>query len=335
MKILFDHGQPFFLAHGGFQTQIEQTKRALERLGVEVEWVRWWDDTQRGDVLHYFGVASAGYLQQARTKGLPTVMTALFTATCNRPDRALRLQGRIVRTILRLPIGEGLKRQLEWRSFTGCDRMVVGLEAERRVLDLVYHVARERVALVPLGLSDAFLRAAPSPRTGDHLICAGTITERKNSLELAELAHRAQTPILFVGKPYSEADAYWRAFAGKIDGHWVRHHPHVAGEEEMIALLQQARGAVVMSWYENWCLAAHEAAACGLPVLLPDQKWSRERFGAAAHYFAGDVPRDTEILRTFHDAGPRLPPPGVRLYAWDEVAAQLRAVYGDLLAANR
>ena len=33
MKVLFDHPNPFMLAHGGFQIQIEQTKKAPERIG--------------------------------------------------------------------------------------------------------------------------------------------------------------------------------------------------------------------------------------------------------------------------------------------------------------
>lgn len=46
MKVLFDHSFPFALAHGGFQIQIEQTKAALESLGVSVDYLRWWDDSQ-------------------------------------------------------------------------------------------------------------------------------------------------------------------------------------------------------------------------------------------------------------------------------------------------
>jgi hypothetical protein len=34
MKILFDHPNPFLLAHGGFQIQIEQTQKALEGIGI-------------------------------------------------------------------------------------------------------------------------------------------------------------------------------------------------------------------------------------------------------------------------------------------------------------
>ena len=59
MKILIDHPFPFFLAHGGQQIQIEETKRALESIGVGVDWLRWWDQSQSADIIHYFGVRFA------------------------------------------------------------------------------------------------------------------------------------------------------------------------------------------------------------------------------------------------------------------------------------
>ena len=55
MKILLHNHVPFMLAHGGAQTQIEQTKAGLEKIGAEVEYLRWYDGSQRGDVLHFSG----------------------------------------------------------------------------------------------------------------------------------------------------------------------------------------------------------------------------------------------------------------------------------------
>ena len=54
MRILFDYSEPALLTHGGLLTQIKQTKAALETLGCQVDYVRWWDETQQGDILHYF-----------------------------------------------------------------------------------------------------------------------------------------------------------------------------------------------------------------------------------------------------------------------------------------
>ena len=231
----------------------------------------------------------------------------------------------MIRMLQVLPFGGGIKQQLAWQTYHNCTHNVVGLEAERRVLEMVYRVPPEKISLVPLGLSEAYLRVGAGPRNQPHLITTGTITQRKNSVELAELAHAARVPVLFVGKPYHPDDPYWRRFESLVDGCWVQHHPHVNVEAEMIALLRAARGFVFKSQFENWCLSAHEAAACGLPVLLPDQNWSRERFGNQAHYFdrGGDTARNVEILKSFYAAAPDLPTPAIRLFSWADTAPRV------------
>lgn len=336
MKILFDHSLPFLLAHGGFQTQIEQTKAALEKLGVEVEWLRWWDDQQRGDVLHYFGAPSNAYLSQARAVKLPVILNTLFTETCNRSDAQLARQGWMTQAILAMRFGQGIKQQLAWRTYHNCSQNVVSLEAECRVLQTVYRVSRERISIVPYGLSDGYLKAGPGRRHEAHLISTGTITPRKNCVELAQMARAAEVPVLFVGKPYDPSDPYWLQFKKLIDDRWVHYHAHVHTEVEMIALLHGARGFVLMSKHENWCLSAHEAVACGLSILVPDQKWSRERFGDQARYFTSlaVTPGNIEILRQFYADAPGLPSPKITLFSWADVARQLRSIYEGVLRTS-
>jgi glycosyltransferase involved in cell wall biosynthesis len=335
MKILFYCPLPFLLAHGGAQTQVEKTKAALEHAGVEVEHLCWWDAQQAGDLIHVFGLVGNEYLQQARLARMPVVLTQLFTESCNRSAARLARQGWMIRALQALPFGGGIKQQLSWRTYQLATHNVVGLEAERRVLQLVYRVPPEKISVVPLGLSAAYLNAGPGPRTETHLITTGTITARKNSLALAEMAHAAQVPVLFVGKPYHPTDAYWRSFEKLIDGRWVKYHPHVGSEAEMIALLRAARGFVFMSAFENWCLSAHEAAACGLPLLVQDQNWARERFGDQARYFPtiGVTAENIKILRQFHQDAATLPAPRVKIYSWNDTAAELKKIYERVLAA--
>lgn len=328
MKILFDHPSPFLLGHGGFQIQIEQTMAGLKAIGVEAEYLRWWDAKQSGDLIHYFSPANTSYLRQAYSMRIPVVMTTLFTETCNRSDLQLGLQGLATRGILALPFGKGVTDQLRWKTFRECKNNVVGLEAERKVLQTVYGVSSDAISVIPLGLSESYLRAGTGDRSENHLICSGTITRRKNSLLLAQMAKAAKVPILFVGKPYHPSDPYWKEFEKRIDQKWVKHHPHVESENEMIALLKSARGFVLLSEYENWCLSAHEAAACGLPLLVPDQKWSRERFGRGATYLAGyDIGKNVPALRQFYEHCPALPAPNLKQYGWIEVAEQLKLLY--------
>ena len=337
MKILFDCSTAFSLAHGGVQIQIEQTKTALERLGIEVEFWRWWDDRQRGDLIHFFGTAQNAYLQKAREAGIPVVLTSLFSETCNRSDWRLRCQKWMTHLALAAPFGNGIKQQLTWQTYKNCAHNIVGLNAERKILENIYQVQADKISVVPLGLSENFRQAGQESHNGPSLICVGTIRPVKHSIELAEMARAAQVPILFVGKPYSAQDAYWQRFQSLIDKHWVKHHPHVDSELEMIRLLQSARGLVLMSDYENWSLASHEAIACGLPLLVQDQKWSRERFGTQAWYFdeIGFNARNIEILKKFWTEAPHLSPPRIKLFSWAEVAERLRTIYEQILSASR
>jgi glycosyltransferase involved in cell wall biosynthesis len=334
MKVLFVHPLPFALAHGGFQTQIEQTKAALEQRGVEVEYVRWWDDRQTGDLIHHFTAPPPAYLEMAREKGIPSVVTHLFTSTCNRPALQLKIQGAVTRLLLKLPRGIGT--QSHWKSFLQADKMIVGLEAERRVLQTVFGLPPRRIAIVPLGLHRDFLEAGKGSRSEPHLITTGTITDRKRSIELARMARQAEVPVLFVGKPYNANDAYGKEFAGLVDNRFVLHHDHVSDRTEMIRLLKSSRGFVICSRFENWCLSAHEAAACGLPLLVPDQPWSRECFGPEATYLepsgsAGNAAR----LRAFYEKCPDLPAPAIKFHSWDDVAKILEDCYRSLLKTSR
>ena len=332
MKILFDHAHPFLLAHGGFQIQIEETKYALEQMGIEVEWLRWWDGRQTGDVIHFFGVPSLSYIQRANTKSIPVIFTHLLTATCNRADWKLRLQGLLIRTLLKTPGWGLIKNQLSWQSLQSGKQIVVGLEAEKRALQLAFNVPEEKISIVPLGTSDAFLKATAPKPSGDYLITTSTIYEGKRSVELAQMAHTAGVPLLFVGKPFSESTPYWHKFQSLIDGHLVRHISHVEDRHVLLNLLQQARGFVIFSRAENWCLSAHEAAACGLPLLVPNQKWSRERFGAQASYLEPNDSLESNAtrLKKFYDAAPALPPPAISIPTWTEVAERLATVYRQL-----
>ncbi len=333
MKVLFNCHIPFSLAHGGMQIQIEQSKKALQQIGVETEFLRWWDEDQSGDILHHVGFLPDELTQFARAKGYKVIVTILLTAQCNRSPKELLVRQLAAASLLSLPLPRQIKTKLPWLAARNYDHLTVGLEAERNFLERVYGIAREKISIVPLGLTDAFLKAGPPLRTENHLICTGTITPSKNSLELAQMAHQARVPMLFVGKPYDFESQYWKDFQKLVDGELIKLHPHVKDAAEIVQLLQRARGYVLMSRYENWSLAAHEAAGCGLPMLVPDQNWSRERFGDQVHYFPkkGTAADSAAVLRKFYEKCPTLPSPQVHLPSWIEAAEQLRAVYNRVL----
>src|SRR5690348_8487532 len=109
MKVLFNCHWPYSLAHGGMQVQIERSKAALEKLGVDIQYLDWWNDSQKGDILHQFGYLSVPLIKSAQARGFKVAMTVLMTETCNRPRWELLLRQICVRSALAFPTPRRLK----------------------------------------------------------------------------------------------------------------------------------------------------------------------------------------------------------------------------------
>jgi glycosyltransferase involved in cell wall biosynthesis len=335
VKVLIDYQCiPFYLAHGGLDIQVMSTFYALKKIGVDVELSKWWDKSQTADLIHTFTLPGELYLQLTNEKNIPVVCTTLFTGDCNVSRFKTLLKRGLVKTtsaLKKFPFFSQLNSFSRWESYNKCSVNIVGLYAEAYLLHNVYEVANEKIHIVPLGVNDVFLNPKALGNKAEHLITIGTITERKGSVELAELAHQAKVPILFVGKPYSEDSDYWKIFTSLIDNKYVKYQSHTDNQEELAKLYANAQGYVLNSDRENWCLAAHEAVACGLPILLPDQPWSRERFSTQAHYFPKTKGSKSEALLSFYKDRTKKPP-NIKINSWEEVALELLDVYSKALS---
>jgi glycosyltransferase involved in cell wall biosynthesis len=335
MKILFDHPQPFLLAHGGFEIQIEQTQAALAALGVEVEPLRWWDAAQRGDVIHYFGRAPDSYIRFAHAKGIKVVMAELLTGLGSRGPRARRGQ-QLLMTLARR-ILPGFVGRMAWDSYRLADALVALTPWEAQLMVEMFGAPKERVHVVPNGVETVFFESQERER-GPWLVCTATITERKRVVELAEAAVRAEAPVWIIGKPYAEDDPYARRFLELARAHprWLRYEGAIPDRARLAVVYRAARGFVLLSSMESLSLSALEAAACGCPLLLSDLPWGRCVFGASAAYcpVTSAAHRTAACLRAFYEHAPSRPRPS-RPQTWAEVAAQLQALYRTLLSTSR
>lgn len=334
MKVLLDHPSPFLLAHGGFQIQIEQTKSALEAIGVDVEYLRWWDEKQRGDVIHYFGRPPAWQIEFARPKGIRVVMAELLTGQGSR-SRAQLLRQRIFMRLLQRVAPVSFIERFNWSSYRLADACVALTPWEAHLMSYLFGAPRERVHVVPNGVEEVFLKSQPTPR-GPWLICTATITERKRVVELAEAAVAARTPLRIVGRPYAESDAYAHRLSVLAQQHpqWIRYEGAIADRGNLARAYQEARGFVLLSSRESLSLSALEAAACGCPLLLSDLPWARTVFGEQASYCPlASVSRTASVLRRFYDAGQTVKSP-FRPMTWIGVAEQLKKIYTAVLSTS-
>jgi glycosyltransferase involved in cell wall biosynthesis len=336
MKVLFNCGVPFMLAHGGAQIQIEQTMAALEKLGVAVEPLRWWDGNQTGDVLHNFGRMSSPLLLAAQQNGMKVVVAELLTAQGSRSPAHIKLQ-KILRHLMLRSLPHSRVAQFNWDSYSLADACVLLTGWEAFLLKELYGALPAKIHVVPNGVEDVFLNSQPTKR-GPWLVCTATITERKRVLELAEAAVLAQTPLWVIGKPYAESDPYAQRFYAVAKAHpaVVRYEGPVQDRVKLAQVYREARGFVLLSAMESLSLSALEAAACECPLLLSRLPWATTVFRESACYcpVISSAAKTAGHLRQFYAAAPGLKPPS-RPLTWLEVGQQLKRLYETLLSTSR
>lgn len=335
MKIILNCTLPFMLAHGGQQIQIEQTQAALQKLGLTVEPLRWWDGTQDGDIFHHFNRLPISTLDLVRRKGWMVVIAALESRLAARPPLA-RFAIRTGRAALR-KTAPGLVRQLfGWDSYRLADACIAMSPWEEHLLEGMYGVARSRLHMIPNGVEEVFLQSRPAAR-GPWLVCTATIIEMKQVLKLAEMAVRAQTPLWVIGKPHGEHEEYPRRFFAfaRQNPKFVRYEGPVNDRAMLARIYREARGFVLLSRWEGLSLSALEASACECPLLLSDLPWARWFFRDRAAYCpaTASVAESAAVLRRFYDEAPQRPLPAKPL-SWRESAQRLVQVYEAVLRAR-
>ena len=333
MKVLFDHPNPFRLAHGGFQIQIEQTKSALQDAGVEVEFLRWWDVNQTGEIIHFFGRPPATYIEFAHAQGIKVVIGELLGGLAARPA-PYRLLQRLLIEGSRKILPPALTAKLAWEAYETANAIVALTAFEAELMIQMFRAPRQRVHVIPNGVEAEFFNSPASMR-GKWLVCTATITERKRIVHLAQAAVQAQTPLWVIGRAYTEDDPYFAKFGELHSAHpdILRYDGAIDDRAQLARIYREARGFVLLSSMESLSLSALEASACACPLLLSDLPWAKGAFGGQAGYCP--VTEQIEItarhLREFYDHPILLPP---LPKSWPEVARQIKIVYDGVLSTS-
>lgn len=190
------------------------------------------------------------------------------------PSRNAReLQSQIVRdAAFILPNSQAEKQHLlEQFPFLTPEKLVIVLNG----IDLPATEVRPR-------LDPGDDRASPGDTRGA-FICAGAIGPRKNQLNLVRAFRKlVDEKLVIIGNPSPGSERYLRAvraaggarvsFCGAVD------------HAQMQSILRGAKALVQPSYIETPGLAAMEAAAMGLPIVVGDVPPVREYFGELGFY---------------------------------------------------
>ncbi len=314
---------------GGDTTQVLQTRKAVERLGVEIEMTcESPRDLSRFDVAHLFHLdrlwehlSLCRALQSAR---LPAVLSTIYWPSDEFDHGGrLGLQGFLARNLgsdryqsfrqlQRFGLSAMGRRSLRgWNprmfSFPSAVRYLLqntavilpNSDAERIVIEDRFGVVRPAVIVPNAVDAEDFDSASETPweqRTG--ILSVGRIEPRKNQLMLIRALRDMQVPLTLVGTAGRFNRSYarqCRAEAGS-NTHFVQHQ----STAELSERYRNARVHANVSWYETPGLASLEAGLCGCNLVVTRGGSTAEYFDKSADYCR---PQDAGSIRTAIESG--------------------------------
>ena len=160
MRVLFYSFEPFAIGRGAKQAQITRTRDALRQLNVDVEFLRWYDGNQSGDVLHFFGRITTDLLGLARACGMKVVVSDWLGEQAARSPIRLTLERWMIRTFGKILPG-GFTQIFNWGSYQLADACVATSQSEANLLSYVFGVPPEKVHIVPTDVARESRRATP------------------------------------------------------------------------------------------------------------------------------------------------------------------------------
>ena len=332
MKILLHDDTPSFLTPGGKQVHAQNMYENLKALGQDVEYSRWWDPTQKCDLIHLFS-PSPWMIHYAREAGVKVVITQIVEDLTNQ-TKVHRLCRSILGNGIRTFFPASIQNRFWWSALPLANAIVYMNKYDAETAISVYGVPRKNTHIIPHGVSvDRMTRLQGGPRRAhSYLISVAGIVPRKNSILLAKAAKRANVPIVFLGKPFNEKNSYYQEFLKLVDGKIVM-YPGYVSEETKNQLLTEASGFVLLSKAESGCISVYEAAAAGLPLLLSNLPWALD-YGMQStiqHVYLNDEAVIATRLSLFFAESMRLANMTFPVLTWEEIAKNYIQVYKETM----
>lgn len=342
MNITFATYQAISLLHGGPRVQILQTKKELEKLGVQVSLFQPWDNFDRKscDLVHLFS-ANLGTFHIASVLhnfNVPFVSSSIFF-TRHSPSYIRSILG-ISKTLKRFKSGIWTNYDYTRQISKWSKAVMPNTQDEGKLLCDGLGIENEKISVVPNGVESRFEFGDPSlfrKKYGidNFILNVGHIgPARKNVLQLIRALKNIDHPAVIIGKVSNTPDGKHCLEEAKrskniilIDG--------LDNESEMLASAYAACNVFALpSLFETPGIAALEAALAGAKIVITPYGGTKDYFNTMATYVE---PQSVESIKNGIIASLNstkktdLKEHVKKEFLWSSVAEKTLAVYKQVL----
>ena len=278
-----------YFTPGGGEIQIEMLNKYLKKKNISIHKFDTWSPQTKPNIYHFFSCmgGSIDFCNYLKSIDKKLIVSASLWITKD--------------TLYKYNIDQ-IKSQL-----LIADRIIVNSKKEKDLLSEVLEINHSKFRVVYNGFepdllkyrSKQFKRSSRIPSNWeDYILCIANIEPRKNQKILIDACRLSKKKLILVGhirdKDYFtslELDSNNSViYYGSVENH----------SNEFFSLLLNAKCFVLASTLETPGLAALEAAALGIPLIITSEGCSKEYFGNIDTYYdgkRGDVKELSDLIK--------------------------------------
>ena len=314
-----------YFTPGGGEIQIEMLNKYLKKKDINIHKFDTWSPQSKPNIYHFFScmggsIDFCNYLKSIDKKLI--VSASLWITKDNLHNYNI----------------DQIKSQL-----LISDRIIVNSKKEENLLSEVFKIEKSKFRVVYNGFEPdllnyrgkKFKRSSKIPiNWKDYILCLANIEPRKNQKILIEACKLNNKKLVLVG--HIRDKDYFRSLELDKNNSVIYYGSVENHSYEFFSLLLNAKCFVLASTLETPGLAALEAAALGVPIIVTSEGCAKEYFGSIDTYYDGKKGNVKElsdlISKVFID-----PTLGIvntdqiNIFSWDKCIDKQILIYEELI----
>lgn len=314
-----------YFTPGGGEIQIEMLLKYLKKRNINVYKFDSWEPKKNANIYHFFScmggsIDFCNYLKSIERKLIISSSLWITKDTLNNYNIEL------------------IKSQL-----LIADRIIVNSLKEKNLLSNIFEINEEKFRVVYNGFEPDLLekrniqykKSKKLPFDwNEYVLCLGNIEKRKNQKILIEACRLNKKQLVLAGH-IREKD-YFKSL--EIDNNNLVHYygPVENHSSEFLSLILNAKCFVLPSTLETPGLAALEAAALGIPIIITSEGCAKEYFGKIDTYYDGKKGNVKELANLIDNVfiNPALGYVNfdqIKQFSWDKCITNQIHIYEELM----